>query len=181
MYVSLAIASFCLSANEDLNLKCGTTSEFCEGVCCPMPASLTRHHFHKTSLLTTFWTGDCQSNCVLHPKPPRGGSALGILDNRVIGYYEAWSARKECHKIGPTDIALDALTQYVASPLLKKIYYHSHAHIFPSINFAFASIEPGSYKVIPMDSQTPESLFREVPNLKSIKHSLKVFISIGGW
>ena len=50
-----------------------------------------------------------------------------------------------------------------------------------SVNFAFAFIEPGSYKVVPMDAATPESLFREVPNLKSIKPDLKVFISIGGW
>jgi chitinase len=32
-----------------------------------------------------------------------------------------------------------------------------------------------------MDSQTPESLFKEVPNLKQIKPDLKVFVSIGGW
>lgn len=50
-----------------------------------------------------------------------------------------------------------------------------------SVNFAFASIAPGSYKVVPMDSQTPESLFKEVPNLKQIKPDLKVFVSIGGW
>ena len=50
-----------------------------------------------------------------------------------------------------------------------------------SVNFAFAYIEPKTFKVVPMDSQTPESLFREVPNLKSIKPDLKVFVSIGGW
>jgi GH18 family chitinase len=61
------------------------------------------------------------------------------------------------------------------------VVYVSHADDTLSVNFAFASIEPGTYKVVPMDSQTPESLFKDVPNLKSIKPSLKVFISIGGW
>ena len=66
----------------------------------------TNHH-----LLTT---EKCQSNCVLHPKPPGGAAAINnILQNKVIGYYEAWSARKACHKIVPNNIALDALTQYV--------------------------------------------------------------------
>lgn len=57
-------------------------------------------------------TAGCQSNCVLHPKPPAGGAIIpDILQNKVIGYYESWSARKECHKVGPTGLALDALTQ----------------------------------------------------------------------
>ncbi|KAL6230148.1 glycoside hydrolase superfamily [Aspergillus navahoensis] len=37
-------------------------------------------------------------------------SAAAILDNKVIGYYESWSARKECYKVAPTDLLLDALT-----------------------------------------------------------------------
>ncbi|KAI5861929.1 hypothetical protein GGS23DRAFT_605878 [Durotheca rogersii] len=102
----------------------------------------------------------CQSNCVLHPKPPGGAATGNILQNRVIGYYEAWSARKACHRIQPQNLPLDALTH---------------------VNFAFAYIEPKSYKVVPMDAQTPASLFLEVPKLKQIKPGLKVFVSIGGW
>ncbi|KAF2719530.1 glycoside hydrolase family 18 protein [Polychaeton citri CBS 116435] len=102
----------------------------------------------------------CQSNCVLHPSPPGGGASVGLLQNRVIGYYESWSARKSCHKVTPTDLPLDALTH---------------------VNFAFAYISPGSYQVITMDGDTPSSLFQDVANLKSVKPDLKVFISIGGW
>jgi hypothetical protein len=56
-------------------------------------------------------TDGCQSNCVLNPAPPAGGSSIGIIDNKVIGYYESWSAGLSCHQVAPTDLPLDALTQ----------------------------------------------------------------------
>ncbi|KAI1774392.1 hypothetical protein F4818DRAFT_442540 [Hypoxylon cercidicola] len=147
----------CVS-NCDAHAECGKDAVV-PGTECPLNTCCSEFGFCGTT--EEFCTDDCQSNCVLHPEPPGGASAIDdILQNKVIGYYEAWSARKSCHKVGPTDIAVDALTH---------------------INFAFAYIEPGSYKVVPMDGQTPESLFREVPNLKSIKPDLKVFVSIGGW
>jgi chitinase len=42
---------------------------------------------------------------------PGGKSSISVIENKVIGYYEAWMARKSCHKIKPTDLPLDALTQ----------------------------------------------------------------------
>ncbi|KAL4958978.1 uncharacterized protein BDV14DRAFT_194146 [Aspergillus stella-maris] len=116
------------------SLQCGTTDEFCND--------------------------DCQSNCELHPEPPSGFASAGVLENRVIGYYESWSARKDCHKVSPTDLPLDALTH---------------------INFAFAYIEPDSYKVVTMDKATPASLFEDTTSVKAIKEQIKIFVSIGGW
>ena len=123
-------------------------------------------------------TDKCQSNCVLNPKPPGGGSPTPILQSRVIGYYESWSARKKCHQIAPTDLPLDALTQSVN--FVKSILQRQCLQA-ESVNFAFASIDPGSYKVVTMDTLTPSRLFQETANLKSVKPDLVVFVSIGGW
>lgn len=123
-------------------------------------------------------TDGCQSNCVLNPSPPGGGSPTPILQNKVIGYYESWSARKKCHQIAPTDLPLDALTQSVN---LEKCNFGRQPLQVDSVNFAFASIEPGSYKVVTMDTSTPSGLFQDTANLKSVKPDLVVFVSIGGW
>ncbi|KAL4900084.1 hypothetical protein BDW74DRAFT_171029 [Aspergillus multicolor] len=103
---------------------------------------------------------DCQSNCDLHPEPPSGSAGKSVLENKVIGYYESWSARKDCHKVSPTDLPLDALTH---------------------INFAFAYIEPDTYKVVTMDKATPASLFEDTTSVKAIKEQIKIYVSIGGW
>ncbi|KAB8227369.1 uncharacterized protein BDW43DRAFT_323913 [Aspergillus alliaceus] len=122
------------SMRSNLGRLCGTTKDFCGK--------------------------GCQSNCVLNPTPPGGKASVGVLENKVIGYYEAWMARKSCHKMTPTDLPLDALT-----------------HVF----FAFASIDPSSHQVVAMDSSTPASLFQDTTNIKSIKQDISVFVSIGGW
>lgn len=51
----------------------------------------------------------------------------------------------------------------------------------PSVNFAFAYIDPSSLDIVPMDGATPGSLFKDTANIKSIKSSIKVWISVGGW
>ncbi|KAL4935574.1 hypothetical protein BDV06DRAFT_217331 [Aspergillus oleicola] len=102
----------------------------------------------------------CQSNCVLSPKPGGGKATGSVLENKVIGYYEAWMARNSCHKIKPTDLPLDALTH---------------------VNFAFASIDPDAYQIVAMDSSNPTSLFKDTTNIKSVKEDISVFVSIGGW
>ncbi|KAF3898091.1 Bacteriodes thetaiotaomicron symbiotic chitinase [Trichophyton interdigitale] len=112
---------------------CGTTKDFC---------------------------GDkCQSNCVLHPKPP-GGSATGKTLSKVIGYYEAWNARSKCHGTVPSDLPISALTH---------------------LNYAFAFIDPSTFELTTMDAATPVSLFNDIAALKDIKPSLQIYISVGGW
>ena len=50
-----------------------------------------------------------------------------------------------------------------------------------SLNYAFASIHPDSLQIVTMNGQTPEGLFKETTNVKSIKRDLKVWISVGRW
>jgi chitinase len=53
------------------------------------------------------------------------------------------------------------------------------------VNFAFAYIDPESFQITTMDSETPEHLFQDVTAIKSMKSGtdvqLEVFVSIGGW
>ena len=58
----------------------------------------------------------------------------------------------------------------------KKIPLGYHTHI----NFAFALIDPKTYRVAPMDSDTA-SLYKEVTHLKGNQLGLQVWIAIGGW
>ncbi|KAL6229061.1 hypothetical protein BDW75DRAFT_246074 [Aspergillus navahoensis] len=120
---------------------------------------LQARHVPSTSVAASldFWMSE---NCVLNPKPPLGAASQKVLDNKVIGYYESWSARKECHKVSPTDLPLDALTH---------------------LNFAFAYINPDSYEIVTMDRETPASLFKDTANVKSIKEDISIYISVGGW
>ncbi|KAJ6071566.1 hypothetical protein N7499_009580, partial [Penicillium canescens] len=101
----------------------------------------------------------CQSNCVLHPKPPSGSPTKQAL-SKVIGYYEAWADRSNCHQTSPRDLPLDALTH---------------------LNYAFAYISPGTFKIMTMDAATPVSLFDDVAALKLTNPDLKIYVSIGGW
>ena len=81
----------------------------------------------------------------------------------MIAYYEAWSARRSCHEFPPSAIPVGALTH---------------------VNFAFAYVEPKSFKVTTMDGQTPASLFQATADIKSLKSGnskLQVFVAIGGW
>ena len=52
--------------------------------------------------------------------------------------------------------------------------YYTH------INYAFALIDPKTFRVAPMDQYTA-SLYTEVTGLKSRQPDLQVWIAIGGW
>lgn len=52
--------------------------------------------------------------------------------------------------------------------------YYTH------INFAFALVDPGTFRIAPMDAETA-SHYGEVTALKSRQRDLKVWIAIGGW
>ncbi|PYH89089.1 glycoside hydrolase [Aspergillus ellipticus CBS 707.79] len=79
--------------------------------------------------------------------------------NRTIGYYEGWNLERPCGKMGPESIPLG---------------YYTH------INFAFAYIDPKTFRVAPMDNSTA-SLYRPVTALKGRQSGLQVWIAIGGW
>lgn len=52
--------------------------------------------------------------------------------------------------------------------------YYTH------INYAFALIDPKTFRVAPMDQYTA-SLYKDVTGLKSRQPELQVWIAIGGW
>ena len=52
--------------------------------------------------------------------------------------------------------------------------YYTH------INFAFAYIDPKTFRMAPMASDVA-ALYKKVTSLKAIQPELKLWISIGGW
>ncbi|KAH7305820.1 glycoside hydrolase superfamily, partial [Stachybotrys elegans] len=77
---------------------------------------------------------------------------------RVVGYYEGWANRRSCDSFSPSNIP-------------DGVYTH--------INFAFASIDPNTFKIVPAAKQDTE-LYRQLTRKKQIDRNLKVFIAIGG-
>lgn len=154
MYVCATVAEYCLS------IYAGGSWANPPGKMCPLNTCCSQYGFCGST--SGFCTKSCQSNCVLNPPVPAGGSSSSVL-NKVIGYYESWSSRRSCHAFPPSALPVDGLTH---------------------VNFAFASIDPGSLKITPMDSSTAEDLFTQttdVRNMKSGNAALEVFISVGGW
>ncbi len=78
---------------------------------------------------------------------------------RVMGYYEGWSARRACQAFFPENIP-------------SGVYTH--------LNFAFASIDPNTFQVVPADAGDVD-LYARLTALKQQDAALKVYISIGGW
>ncbi|SCO82657.1 related to chitinase [Fusarium oxysporum] len=79
--------------------------------------------------------------------------------DRVVGYYEGWSATRPCNQFYPEQVPVG-------------VYTH--------LNYAFASIDPVSFQVVPSLS-TDVDMYKRVTNLKKGDPDLKVFIAIGGW
>ncbi|RYP78993.1 hypothetical protein DL769_003083 [Monosporascus sp. CRB-8-3] len=79
---------------------------------------------------------------------------------RVIGYYESWSmSERSCYNMAP-----------------EKIPFGQYTHII----FSFATINPGTFKVSPGDSQT-ESLMSRIGSIKLVQPDIKIWLAIGGW
>ncbi|WXC44132.1 hypothetical protein QX201_003867 [Fusarium graminearum] len=78
---------------------------------------------------------------------------------RVVGYFEGWARDRPCNVFWPEQIP-DGL------------YTH--------INFAFATIDPITFKVGP-SSETDIGLIRRLMTLKKRDPKLKVYVAIGGW
>ncbi|KAI9038720.1 uncharacterized protein KD926_010455 [Aspergillus affinis] len=79
--------------------------------------------------------------------------------SRVVGYYEGWSTRRACNTFWPEMIPLG-------------VYSH--------INFAFATIDPETYEVLPAD-EADIPLYERLTTLKRYDPDLKVLIALGGW
>ncbi|KAM0350176.1 hypothetical protein ACHAPU_003341 [Fusarium lateritium] len=80
-------------------------------------------------------------------------------DKRTVGYYEGWNYQRPCGNMEPEEIPLG---------------YYTH------INFAFALVDPDTYRLAPMDEGTA-SRYGRVSALKEQQDDLQVWIAIGGW
>ncbi|KAK4241773.1 hypothetical protein C8A03DRAFT_30078 [Achaetomium macrosporum] len=151
----------------DFTSNCNATAECGKdavpaGKTCPLNVCCSEWGFCGTTTDFCLPSKNCQSHCVEHPSPPAGKNGGSVL-NRVIGYYEAWSARRDCYKFPPGAIPVQGSTH---------------------VNFAFAYIDPKTFKITTMDSTTPASLFTETADVhtpKSDSENLEVWVSIGGW
>ncbi|KAG6197388.1 hypothetical protein E4U50_007948 [Claviceps purpurea] len=152
-------AAYCgkgCTSNCDAVAECGKDSK--DGkTTCPLNTCCSQYGFCGTT--KDFCGKGCQSNCNEKPSPPLG-SFKGMALSRVIGYYEAWGARSTCHKTSPHDLPLAALTH---------------------LNYAFAYLDPTSFKLTTMDASTSISLFDDMSDLKTTNPRLEIFVSIGGW
>ncbi|ETS75312.1 hypothetical protein PFICI_12256 [Pestalotiopsis fici W106-1] len=80
-------------------------------------------------------------------------------NTRIIGYFEGWASNRPCNVFWPEQIPVG-------------LYTH--------INFAFATIDPVSFKVLPV-SDNDVALYKRLTHLKQKDPDLRVFIAIGGW
>ncbi|KAJ6052520.1 glycosyl hydrolases family 18-domain-containing protein [Penicillium canescens] len=110
---------------------CGTTSEFCDK------------------------GKGCQSGC----DQPSSNATGSNVQQRIIGYYEAWQSQKSCIGMNVDQVPVEDLTH---------------------INYAFAVIEPDTYKVGPMP-KADESTLSDFTALKERNPNVVVGVSIGGW
>jgi len=78
---------------------------------------------------------------------------------RVVGYYEGWAARRPCNAFFPEMIPRG---------------------VYSIINFAFATIDPVTFEVLPSSPEDVD-LYGRLTALKQHDPGLKVFIALGGW
>lgn len=94
-------------------------------------------------------------SCSTVAAPSCGGSSA---TGRSIGYYQVSNSySRQCQRITPSQIDTTGLTH---------------------LNLAFASIDPSSFEVVPVDSRDV-ALYTEFTALKT--STLQTWISIGGW
>ncbi|KIJ27013.1 glycoside hydrolase family 18 protein [Sphaerobolus stellatus SS14] len=101
-------------------------------------------------------TSECNGCLTPAPKQCSGGnSAL----QRIIGYYESWATARPCSAWWPEQLNPNAFTH---------------------INFAFASIDGDSFRIVPA-SPSDVDLYTRTTALKQFNPDFQVFISVGGW
>ncbi|KAK3938613.1 hypothetical protein QBC46DRAFT_440079, partial [Diplogelasinospora grovesii] len=105
------------------------------------------------------YCGVDDQHCQGQPKPQRQGSSTDSPIRRVVGYYEGWASRRPCDQFYPEDVPVG-------------VYSH--------LNFAFASIDPGTFAIVPAD-QGDVDLYKRLSSMKKQDPELKVYIAIGGW
>ncbi|KAF2258641.1 glycoside hydrolase [Lojkania enalia] len=103
----------------------------------------------------------CQKDfggCEVHNAPQCDKISGSATNGRKIGYYAAWNTRtRPCNRIWPK---------------------HLKAKGFSHMNFAFASIDPKTFQVVPADPNDV-NLYRQFTALKTPR--MQTWISVGGW
>ncbi|KAF2737441.1 hypothetical protein EJ04DRAFT_430966, partial [Polyplosphaeria fusca] len=141
-------------SNCDAHAECGQFAKV-PGQTCPLNVCCSKYGFCGLDTGGEFCGTGCQSNC----NQPDSGGSHGDVQNRVIGYYEAWARDRQCSGM-PFD----------------KIPSGSMTHAY----FSFGYITPGEFRVVPMDD-LPTSLFEEFNNIKNKNPAVKTVIALGGW
>ncbi|KAF2222118.1 hypothetical protein BDZ85DRAFT_239225 [Elsinoe ampelina] len=90
---------------------------------------------------------------------PTCSKDAGSVSGRSIGYYETWANTRPCSSVSPEDLNVDGLTH---------------------VNFAFVFFDPGTFQIIPMDSNAG-SLLSRFTAIKERKPGLQTWVSVGGW
>jgi GH18 family chitinase len=106
------------------------------------------------------YCGVDNEHCVGQPKPDRPScDSKSSPIRRVVGYFEGWASRRPCKQFFPENVPVG-------------VYSH--------LNFAFASVDPGTFAIVPADPADVE-LYKSLTAMKSMDPQLKVYIAIGGW
>lgn len=122
------------------------------GSSCPLNVCCSEFGFCGTT--SDFCGKGCQSNCQ-QPKP--SGPSTNV-QQRIVGYWEAWNSQHPCGTMAVGEIPVNYLTH---------------------LNIAFGYISH-DFRITNMDGVSSD-LYRNVGNLKARNPSLKLVISLGGW
>ncbi|KAM7214514.1 glycoside hydrolase [Rhypophila decipiens] len=144
--------SSCIS-NCDYKAECnpgGWDPQYVASEKCPLNVCCSPFGFCGT---TRGFCGDTQV-----PQPSCSPNS-GTTRKRRIAYYEGWSTGRTCDLMLPAQIPLG---------------------FYNYINVAFASVNPNTFRVEPMDG-VPNSITQQIARLKVADPQLRVFLSIGGW
>ncbi|SPQ21515.1 573ac707-bdbf-4043-aed7-ea8e4da8fe9b [Thermothielavioides terrestris] len=142
------------SSNCDAKASCGQYGVPGSQNC---PLNVCCSHFCGST--SDFCGKGCQAGfggCGDVNRPSCGGSSA---NKRTIGYYETWANTRKCDAVSPEDLNLNGFTH---------------------VNFAFASFDPSTFQITPMDSNAA-SLYSRFTGLKAKYSGLQTWVSVGGW
>ncbi|UKZ58865.1 uncharacterized protein TrAtP1_000187 [Trichoderma atroviride] len=120
----------------------------------PCPLNVCCSEFGFCGTTSDFCGKGCQSNCQ-QPKP--SGPSTNV-QQRIIGYWEAWNSQHPCGTMAVGEIPVNYLTH---------------------LNIAFGYISH-DFRITNMDGVSSD-LYRNLGNLKARNPNLKIVISLGGW
>ncbi|PLN83775.1 glycosyl hydrolases family 18-domain-containing protein [Aspergillus taichungensis] len=139
-------------SNCDAHAECGKDAKK-PGTKCPLNVCCSEYGFCGTT--EEFCGEGCQNNC----KQPGSGASDGNVQERIIGYYEAWNHDKSCMGMKIHQIPVESLTH---------------------VNYAFAYISPDDYEIGPMPD-VPEKTLSQFTALKERNPKVVLGVSLGGW